>query len=133
MNQVMLAIRSSASAEERESRWNAYRLELQKWNSARAYNREMIKQSFGQPMWNKERDIHYFFRAWGQSLEAANAAKDSVDFDCLEKERNQFLATLHGLNTAIGEAIQAGNIGSRRPKLEVEQNARLQTLCLTHQ
>ncbi len=133
MNQVMIAIREELSEKELNERWSAYRSELQKWNTARGYNREMIKLYFGQPLWNKERDIHYFFRAWGQSLERANSVKGDLDFKCLDKERDKFLVIIHGFNFSLGEAIQQGNIGSSKTSNKVEKNSRPEPPCLRNQ
>jgi hypothetical protein len=130
MNQVLIAIREGHSEEDLKFRWNEYRSELQKWNTARGYNREMIKLYFGQPLWNVERDVHYFFRAWGQSLEAAKKQQSAVDFACLDKKRDQFLVTLHSFNFSLGEAIQKGNIGSSKTNKVVDKSARPEGLCL---
>ena len=131
MNQVMLSIRNGDDDAILNKRWDAYRTELQKWNTSRGYNREMIKLYFGQPLWNEERDIHYYFRAWGQSLELANKSREKVDFDCLEKKRNSFLVKMHGFNYSLAEAIQSGDIGDKKAKNTVAKNARPESLCKT--
>ena len=133
MNQLMIALNNNETDDVLTTRWNAYRVELQKWNTARGYNREMIKLYFGQPMWNEERDIHYVFRAWGQALEAANQSVKSVDFQCLQEERDQFLERLHAFNFSLAEAIQQGAIGSSKFNESVEKNPRPEALCLTTQ
>tara|TARA_R110001583_G_scaffold69896_4_gene198060 strand:+ start:3060 stop:3644 length:585 start_codon:yes stop_codon:yes gene_type:complete len=130
MNQVMIAIKNDYSDADIKSRWNAYRSELQKWNTARSYNREMIKLYFGQPLWNTERDIHYFFRAWGQSLESANKDKLVVDFECLEGKIDRFLVIIHSFNFSFGKAIQKGEIGSNKDQSMVDKNPRPPTPCL---
>ena len=133
MNQVMLALQKKEIEEVLAARWDAYRVELQKWNTARGYNREMIKLYFGQPMWNEERDIHYSFRTWGQALETANKSTRIVDFKCLEEKRDEFLVKLHSFNFSLGEAIQKGTIGSSKSKETVKENPRPEALCLTKQ
>ena len=130
MNQVMIAIKNDYSDADIKSRWNAYRSELQKWNTARSYNREMINLYLGQPLWNTERDIDYFFRAWGQSLESAHKYKLIVNFECLEEKRDRFLEIIHSFNGSFGEAIQKGEIGSNKDQSMVDKNPRPPTLCL---
>jgi hypothetical protein len=131
MNQVMIALMDEYQPNKLEERWDAYRSELQKWNTSRGYNREIIKLYFGQPLWNEERDIHYWFRAWGQSLESANSDKLNVDFACLSKERDRFLARMHSFNYSLAEAIQLGNIGGRKTTDSASKNPRPEPLCLT--
>lgn len=130
MNQVMIALKNKATKEVLVARWDAYRVELQKWNTARGYNREMIKLYFGQPIWNKERNIHYFFRAWGEALEKVNKSTNAVDFICLKQERDQFLIQLYSFNFSLGEAIQKGLIGSNKSEKIVEINHAPEELCL---
>ena len=131
MNQVMLSLRNGDGDVILKRRWDAYRTELQKWNTSRGYNREMIKLYFGQPLWNEERDIHYYFRAWGKSLESANKSRESVDFECLVKRRDSFLVKMHRFNYSLAEAIQSWDIGDNKNKDTVEKNPRPESLCKT--
>lgn len=131
MNQVMLSLRSGDDENILNMRWDAYRAELQKWNTSRGYNRVMIKLYFGQALWNQERDIHYFFRVWGQALESANKSRENVDFSCLENSRDDFLVRLNEFNYSIAEAIQEGNIGKSKSNLTAEETPPPAPPCLT--
>ena len=132
MNQIMLAHSENKSDAIIEKRWLAYRSELQQWNTARGYNRQMLMLYFGQPIWNKERDIHYLFRAWGMTLEKAKNKTAIIDYSCLIKKRNQFLVTLHSFNFSLGEAIQQGKIGGNKSGHIINKNPRPEPLCLTN-
>ena len=131
MNQIALALQNKSSKEVLSVRWDAYRVEIQKWNTARGYNREMIKLYFGKPIWNEERDIHYLFRAWGQALELEKKAAKSINFNCLNQKRDELLNKLYAFNYSLGAAIQNGNIGSCKSKHNAELNSVPETLCLT--
>jgi hypothetical protein len=122
MRQVSLALDGGADSDEVETRWAAYRRELQKWNTARGYNREMAKLYFGQPIWNVERDVHYLFRAWGETLEVAKGDPEKVDFKCLESISDELLEEIYRFNYFMGEAIQEDRIGSSKTRESVELN-----------
>lgn len=137
MSQVMLLLAENQKtplkwkAPQVESRWELYRAEVQKWNSARGYNRELIRLYFGDELWNAERDIHYFFYAWGQSLEREQQRSGSVDFKCLTGKVDDFLEKSHAFTFKLAEAIQQAKIGSNRPTASVSNNARPEAPCLT--
>jgi hypothetical protein len=111
--------------------WDAYRAEVQKWNAIRGYDRELIRLYFGNELYNKERDIHYSFRAWGESLELEQRRSGSVDFKCLDKRVDDFLTQWHTFSFALAEAIQKSNIGSNKPNLIVKESPRPPAPCLT--
>ncbi|MEZ9141578.1 MULTISPECIES: hypothetical protein [unclassified Shewanella] len=133
MNQILLGLKQGKTKKVMEERWDDYREILQKWNTARGYNRQMLQLYFGQPIWNQERDLHYFFRAWGETLEASFDSSKEIDYDCLFKKRDKFLVDLHSFNFALGQAILMGKIGSNKPTNSVERNPRPEAPCLTNQ
>jgi len=132
MNQVMIGLKEGFSENELKKRWESYRIELQRWNSSRGYNRQMLNLYFGQPLWNQERNIHYMFRAWGQSLESANKDRANVDFDCLESFRNNLLIKTHDFSFALAESIQKDHIGSSKTKHNIPKSPRPEPPCLTN-
>jgi hypothetical protein len=135
MTQVTLHLRDfKGTAEpksnaELQSKWNTYKMVLQEWNSARGFNREMIKLYFGNAIWNKERDIHYLFRAWGQSLEMEFKTPDAVDFKCLETKTDELLVLVHSLRVDMARAMQQGQVGGSRDQTAVNENPRPERLC----
>ena len=132
MNQILLGLKQGKKKKVMDKRWGNYREELQKWNTARGYNRQMIQLYFGNPIWNLERDLHYSFRAWGATLEASVDASKKIDYDCLIKKRDEFLTDLHSFNFALGQAIQEGEIGSDKPTNIIAKNPIPITPCLTN-
>ena len=137
MSQVMLVLAENQKTSVKwkvsqvESRWELYRAELQKWNSARGYNRELIRLYFGDELWNAERDIHYFLYAWGQSLEREKRRSGSVDFKCLNGKVDEFLEKSHAFTFKLAEAIQQAKIGSNKPTASASKNPRTEAPCLT--
>lgn len=138
MNQVTSAYEENREnpgtwkSEEILTRWNAYRAVLQDWNSSRGFSREMIRLYFGNALWNKERDLHYMFRAWGQSLEAERKQDGAVDFQCLEKKLDELLSATHAFQFQLAAAIQAGKVGPNRDQSKVTENQRPGAFCLTN-
>jgi len=139
MSQVMLVLAENQKTPSRwkpsqvEARWESYRAELQKWNAARGYNRELIRLYFGDELWNAERDLHYSFYAWGQSLEDEKRRPGSVDFKCLSGKVDEFLEKSHAFTFKLAEAIQHGRIGSSRPTVAVSKSERPSAApCLTN-
>ena len=139
MNQVTAPLRElqrqpqSQPSAELQAAWSKYKVVVQEWNSSRGFNREMIKLYFGQPLWNSERDIHYQFRAWGQSLEAEYKARGAVDFGCLDSKIDGLLVLSHGLRVGMAEAMQEGKVGSARDGALIKENPREDAWCLVKQ
>lgn len=135
MNQILYGLNDNKkkpgkwSAEIIDSRWGNYRAELQNWNSSRGYIRGMIKLYYGEPLWSLERDIHYYFRAWGVALESEHNESGSINFECLFTKRNEFLDRLNEFNYKLGEAIQKGNIGSNKPTKKEAKHPRPEAWC----
>jgi hypothetical protein len=111
--------------------WAAYRSALQDWNATRGFTREMIRLYFGNTLWNRERDLHYAFRAWGQALEAEHKHPGSVDFACLDKKVDEILSSMHDFQFQLAAAIQAGNVGPGRDQSQVQENPQPATPCVT--
>ena len=136
MNQVAMPLRdlqkqpTASLSPELQAVWSKYRTVVQEWNSARGFNREMIKLYFGQVLWNMERDLHYKFRAWGQSLEAEYKTRGSVDFACLDKKVDELLVLTHRLRVGMAEAMQEGKVGSARDSTPVKENPREESWCV---
>ena len=136
MNQVTLALRdvqkqpTPQPSPDLQAAWSKYKTTVQDWNSARGFNREMIKLYFGGPLWTSERDVHYQFRAWGQSLESEYKTRGSVDFKCLDKKVDGLLVLTHGLRVGMAEAMQEGNVGSSRNSAAAKENPREEAWCV---
>lgn len=111
-------------------RVDAYQDAVQTWNSARGFNREMIKLYFGQPLWNAERDIHYKFRSWGQALEAEVKTKGSIDYNCMDAEIDRLLSEVNNLQSRMAKSIQEGKVGSSKSTEETPENKRPKTMCI---
>jgi hypothetical protein len=107
-----------------------YREKVQEWNSARGYNREMIKLYFGNPLWNAERDVHYAFRAWGEAIEAEVKKPGEVDFACLEEKLNLLLEGVHALRVSLARALQQGAIGRDKDMAEAKPSDRPKAYCV---
>ena len=126
-NQLTLALQKvkaeaqSIKKTDIDTQLNAYKEVLQEWNSARGFNREMIKLYFGDRMWNKERNIHYDFRAWGQALEGKLNGSGTLDFKCLEEKTDALLVQVHSFQIEMAQAIQAGKVGGSRDQSSVEK------------
>lgn len=135
-NQLTLALREDAIPAERDklaeikTRHNRYKEVVREWNSARGFNREMIKLYFGDRIWNTERKIHYAFRAWGQALESELKRAKSVDFKCLEEKSDELLVLVHSLRVDMAQAMQTGSVGGSRDLTTVEQSPRPDAYCL---
>jgi len=124
------AAANAVSADDIKSRWQEYKSVLQKWNSSRGYNREMVRLYFGNVLWEEERQIHYLFRAWGQSLEAEYRQPDSVDLACVDKNVNILMSKIHSFQFQMAAAIQAGKIGPGRDQSKVTVDKPLDAWCL---
>jgi hypothetical protein len=131
MNQVFIALREKLPKDKLKSRLQEYRKEVKRWNTARNYNREMIKLYFGYTLYNSERDIHYSLRTWGKYLEAEINEQGSIKFICVEEARDKILRNLRTFYFSLGEAIQLGNIGSSRATGIAVKNSHTEGLCLT--
>lgn len=135
-NRLAIYLRDSQSEDkapdpaELNSRLSAYRTVLQEWNSARGFNREMIKLYFGDGHWNSERDIHYAFRMWGEALEAEIKKARSVDFSCLEKVRDDLLVEVNSFRVHMAHAMQEGAVGNDRIRASVKRKDRPATICI---
>lgn len=135
MNQVTVFLRDVQKAEQRKSssdleiKWRAYVNVLQQWNSARGFNREMIKLYFGDPLWSMERDVHYQFRAWGQALELDYKTPGAIDFKCLAFKTDELLENIHSLQTEMARAMQGGKVGASRDRLAVNPSDRPAPFC----
>lgn len=112
-----------------QARLSNYRTVIQEWNSQRGFNREMIELYFGRPLWNVERDIHYKFFAWGQSLETEYKNPGSVDFTCIDRKVNQLLELTHGFRASLAKAVQHGAVGSARDKRDIELHEEGKVWC----
>lgn len=138
MNQITIVYEENRETpgtwkpDEIAARWNAYRAVLQDWNSSRGFSRQMIRLYFGESLWNWERDLHYLFRAWGQSLEAERKQAGAIDFQCLAKELDKLLSAMHNFQFQLAKAIQEGKVGDDRDKSITTQNQRPEALCLTN-
>jgi hypothetical protein len=135
MNQVFLALQGrrkdvEASEEELRARWSAYRNEVQRWNSDRSFNREMLRLYFGEEVWSAERDLHYQLRAWGASLEKEYKAPGTVDMKCLEAKRDEILAMAHAFGFTLSEIIRGGTVGARGNAIPREQNEMPDLFCV---
>ena len=100
MNQVFIQLQNrkastSETDEELRKRWAAYREVLQRWNSSRAFNREMLRLYFVEKIWQQERALHYSLRAWGASLETQYKSPGSIDMKCLKLKRDDILGDAH--------------------------------------
>jgi hypothetical protein len=135
-NQLTLALRNakvdarSNKKTKIETQLNAYRTVLQEWNSARGFNREMLKLYFGDQVWNMERNIHYTFRAWGQALEGNLNGSGSLDFKCLEQKTDDLLVQVHSMRVEMAKAMQTGTVGGSRDQSPVEQSPLPDSFCL---
>lgn len=135
-NQLTLALRNAKTKDQITekkiigTRLDAYRSVLQDWNSARGFNREMIKLYFGDRVWNLERDIHYSFRAWGQALESNLNGSGSLDFECLEKQIDELLVQINSMRVEMARAMQTGNVGGARDQSPATQNPRPDPYCM---
>lgn len=136
MNQVTLQLRdiqtknSQNMRKELDIRWGSYKSVLQEWNSARGFNREMIRLYFGDEHWNRERDIHYQFRSWGKALELEYKTKNSIDFECLNKHIDELLEKTHEFRVGMAQAMQAGNVGSSRKRRNIATTSHPEGICL---
>lgn len=133
-NQLTIALRevdqlAKGKSVEVSTRQNKYKEVVREWNSARGFNREMIKLYFGDGIWSIERDIHYVFRAWGQALEAELKRPGSVDFKCVEERSDALLALVHSLRVEMAQAMQTGKVGGSRDLKPVEQSPRPEEYC----
>ena len=111
-------------------RLDAYRDVVQHWNSARGFNREMIRLYFGDALYNAERDIHYAFRSWGQALEVELKKPGSVDFECMASETDKLLDAVNVLQSGMARAMQEGKVGSSKSAAAGKRNERPGTACL---
>lgn len=123
------ALPSGTPLSESARKWAAYRTIVQEWNSVRGFNREMIRLYFGDKLWNSERNVHYLFRAWGQSLEAEQRSRGSIDFACLDKKVDEVLVLTHQLRVEMAQAMQLGKVGAARDKDPAIENPRPELLC----
>lgn len=115
MNQVYLALKErrdepKVSEDKLRDRIGEYRAVLQNWNSARPFNREMLRLYFGEEIWNKERKLHYYLRAWGASLEMEYKKPGDIDMLCLENKRDEILFMAHEFGFLLAEVIREGKI-----------------------
>lgn len=92
----------------------AYQEAVKDWNSARGFNREMIKIYFGDSFWSKERDIHYMMRGWGNSIEGRLEKKGAIDYKCMKEKIDVFLVRVHDLRVTMAQALQQGKVGENR-------------------
>ncbi|MBX3644721.1 MAG: hypothetical protein KF720_16820 [Rubrivivax sp.] len=122
---------AKATVDRFTERLDAYRDVVQHWNSARGFNREMIRLYFGDALYNAERDIHYAFRSWGQSLEAELKQAGSVNFECMASEIDKLLDAVNQLQSDMARAMQEGKVGSAKATAAGQRNERPGTVCLT--
>jgi len=134
MNQVFIHLQDRKQSapeteEELRNRWSAYREVLQRWNSARSFNREMLRLYFGEKIWQQERALHYSLRAWGGSLEAQYKTPGSIDMKCLQSKRDEILVMAHDFGLLLAESIKEGRIGYNSQNALGEKEEMLDVFC----
>jgi len=137
MNQVFVGLQerkpeSWEREEDLRKRWDAYRSEVQRWNSARAFTREMLRLYFGEETAERERTVHYALRAWGASMEKQYKIPGAVDMKCLETKRDEILSMTHEFGFSLAEAIRAGNLRSvLKQRAFVMEKSPMSIFCTT--
>lgn len=138
MNQVYIELRKrrdepKVSEDELRDRMREYRAVLQNWNSARPFNREMLRLYFGEKIWNKERKLHYYLRAWGASLEVEYKKPGDIDMPCLENKRDEILLMANEFGFLLAEAIREGKINNDSSSISKNEEEMPKLFCLTNQ
>lgn len=136
MNQIFIQLQgrkqsNSETEEEMRKRWSVYREVLQRWNSSRAFNREMLRLYFGEKIWQQERALHYALRAWGASLETQYKNPGSIDMKCLQSKRDEILVIAHDFGFLLAERIKEGKIGSSSQNASGEKEDMPDVFCKT--
>lgn len=126
MLRIQFGSKSTPFPEDYESRWDAYREVLHRWNATRFTRRAMLDAYFGLAVWQMEKDIHYKLRDVGILLEKGQRAGSFSEENlvAIEAGMNEVTEMIKAFNDHALAAILAGEIGRFRRDAETTDFAR---------
>jgi hypothetical protein len=101
-----------------DDRWENYEKVLGEWNTRRDYRRAMVRNLYGQVVYQKERNIHYAFLELGKKLESVRKksfSSDSIESaHIVEQELTNLGCRIQNYYFRMAADLNRGTIGKHR-------------------